>query len=179
MRNVNPIKSGVALAVLGGAFHVVQVVRVVLGWAQPHSIGSLGFPLTALIVISATAIIGFIVGYGLGIVWNRLATSTLRTRAVWLIVSFVIVAGAGSGVWALRLNPIKVQVAAVQRDAAVEVFGLGTIEARVTSKIGFKVAGVLVDLRADVGDRVTKGAVLARLDDRGADRTSRQGQSGH
>ena len=35
-----------------------------------------------------------------------------------------------------------------------------------TSKIGFKVSGVLVDLRADVGDRVSKGAVLARLDDR-------------
>ena len=166
MRNVNPIKSGVALAVLGGAFHVVQVVRVVLGWAQPHSIGSLGFPLTALIVISATAIIGFIVGYGLGIVWNRLATSTIRTRAIWLMVSFVIVAGAGSGVWALLLSPIKAQVAAVKSDVVVEVFGLGTIEARVTSKIGFKVAGVLVDLRADVGDRVTKGAILARLDDR-------------
>ena len=58
------------------------------------------------------------------------------------------------------------QVGAVQRDVAVEVFGLGTVEARVTSKIGFKVSGVLVDLRADVGDRVAKGAVLARLDDR-------------
>ena len=49
---------------------------------------------------------------------------------------------------------------------AVQVFGLGTVEARVTSKVGFKVSGVLVDLRADVGDRVAKGAVLARLDDR-------------
>ncbi len=48
----------------------------------------------------------------------------------------------------------------------VDVFGLGTVEARVTSKIGFKVSGVLVELHADVGDRVAKGAVLARLDDR-------------
>ncbi|WP_322791174.1 efflux RND transporter periplasmic adaptor subunit, partial [Mesorhizobium tianshanense] len=48
----------------------------------------------------------------------------------------------------------------------VQVFGLGTVEARVTSRIGFKVSGVLVDLRADVGKRVAKGAVLARLDDR-------------
>jgi HlyD family secretion protein len=32
--------------------------------------------------------------------------------------------------------------------------------------VGFKVSGVLVDLRADVGDRVAKGKVLARLDDR-------------
>jgi HlyD family secretion protein len=40
------------------------------------------------------------------------------------------------------------------------------VEARVTSQVGFKVAGVLVDLRADVGQRVAKGALLARLDDR-------------
>ena len=33
-------------------------------------------------------------------------------------------------------------------------------------KIGFKVSGILVDLEADVGDRVVKGAVLARLDSR-------------
>jgi HlyD family secretion protein len=36
----------------------------------------------------------------------------------------------------------------------------------VASKVGFKVAGVLTELKADVGDRVKKGAVLARLDDR-------------
>jgi HlyD family secretion protein len=59
-----------------------------------------------------------------------------------------------------------VQVAAIQHDVPIEVFGLGTVEARVTSKVGFKVSGVLVDLRADVGDHVAKGAVLARLDDR-------------
>ena len=64
------------------------------------------------------------------------------------------------------LRPIRVQVAHVERDVPVQVFGLGTVEARVTSKVGFKVSGVLVDLRADVGDRVAKGAVLARLDDR-------------
>jgi HlyD family secretion protein len=64
------------------------------------------------------------------------------------------------------LRPITVQAAALQHDVPVRVFGLGTVEARVTSQIGFKVAGVLVDLRADVGDRVAKGAVLARLDDR-------------
>jgi HlyD family secretion protein len=40
------------------------------------------------------------------------------------------------------------------------------VEARVTSKIGFKVSGILVDLQTDVGDRVSKGTILARLDDR-------------
>ncbi len=33
----------------------------------------------------------------------------------------------------------------------VQVFGIGTIEARVTSKVEFKVSRVLVDRRVDVG----------------------------
>ena len=90
-----------------------------------------------------------------------------RTDApTWVIAILVIAAGAGFAVWALFLSPIKAPAATTQSDVAVEVFGLGTIEARVESKVGFKVAGVLVDLRADVGDRVPKGDVLARLDDR-------------
>ena len=90
------------------------------------------------------------------------------TRKRLILAAAVLTVGAGVlfGAWSAYLRPVKVQVAAVQRDVAVEVFGLGTVEARVTSKIGFKVAGVLVELRADVGDRVAKGAVLARLDDR-------------
>jgi HlyD family secretion protein len=63
-------------------------------------------------------------------------------------------------------SPVSVQVSQVERDVPVQVFGLGTVEARVTSKVGFKVSGVLVELKADVGDRVAKGSVLARLDDR-------------
>ena len=81
-------------------------------------------------------------------------------------MALAIGAGVLFGAWSAYLRPVKVQVGALQRDVAVEVFGLGTVEARVTSKIGFKVSGVLVELRADVGDRVAKGAVLARLDDR-------------
>lgn len=85
-----------------------------------------------------------------------------------VLIGLAIVAGAGLlfGAWSMYLRPVTAKVAAVQRDVAVEVFGLGTVEARVTSKIGFKVSGVLIELRADVGDRVAKGTVLARLDDR-------------
>jgi len=71
-----------------------------------------------------------------------------------------------AGAWTLFLRPIKVEVSHTARDVPVQVFGLGTTEARVTSRIGFKVSGVLVDLRADVGDRVAKATVLAHLDDR-------------
>ena len=87
-------------------------------------------------------------------------------RTIALAIALVVVAAAGFGVWSAFLRPVRVAVASVARDVPVQVFGLGTVEARVTSKVGFKVAGVLVDLRADVGERVAKGAVLARLDDR-------------
>jgi HlyD family secretion protein len=66
----------------------------------------------------------------------------------------------------LFVRPIQVEVLDVQRDIPVQVFGLGTVESRVTSKVGFKVAGVLTDLLADQGDCVAKGGVLARLDSR-------------
>lgn len=90
----------------------------------------------------------------------------MNRRRLLLITMAVLVIASGAAAWALFFRPISVQVARPERDVTVQVFGLGTVEARVTSKIGFKVSGVLVDLRADVGDRVGKGAVLARLDDR-------------
>jgi HlyD family secretion protein len=60
-------------------------------------------------------------------------------------------------------RPIHVEVAAVEQNVPVRVFGLGTVEARVMSKIGFEVGATLAQLNADHGDRVTKGQVLARL----------------
>jgi len=87
-------------------------------------------------------------------------------RIVLIIAAAVIVAGAGFGAWTAYLRPLKVNAVGLARDLPVQVFGLGTVEARVTSKVGFKISGVLVDLKADVGDRIAKGAVLARLDDR-------------
>ena len=87
-------------------------------------------------------------------------------RTVLSAVAATIAIGALFAIWSTYFAAVKVEVAKPERDVAVQVFGLGTVEARVTSKVGFKVAGVLVDLAADVGDRVAKGAVLARLDDR-------------
>ncbi len=87
-------------------------------------------------------------------------------RVISIAVAVAVIAGVAAAAWAAFLRPVKVKVAAPAQNVAVQVFGLGTVEARVTSQIGFKVAGVLTDLRADVGQRVAKGAVLARLDDR-------------
>lgn len=60
-------------------------------------------------------------------------------------------------------RPIGVQVADIEQDVPIRVFGLGTTEARVVSKIGFEVGATLTELDADHGDRVSKGQVLARL----------------
>ncbi len=87
-------------------------------------------------------------------------------RIVPLAIGLVVLAAAAFGGWSVFLRPVKVEVASTARDVPVRVFGLGTVEARVTSKVGFKVAGVLVELRADVGERHAKGTVLARLDAR-------------
>ena len=89
-----------------------------------------------------------------------------RRRVLLLTIVLALVIAAGAIAWTLFFRPIDVRVSQSERDVLVQVFGLGTVEARVTSKTGFKVSGVLVELRADVGNRVAKGAVLARLDDR-------------
>jgi HlyD family secretion protein len=166
MKAVNPRTVGLALGALGAAYHLVRVVLVLLGRAEPHTLGSLSFPATAAIVIAGTAVGGFIVGVVAGLVWNRLSTLSLPARLSWATVLVLAVAVVGFAIWNAWLRPVAVQVARGERDVAVEVFGLGTVEARVTSQVGFKISGVLIDLRADVGDHVAKNAVLARLDDR-------------
>ncbi|MHB1101765.1 MAG: efflux RND transporter periplasmic adaptor subunit [Devosia sp.] len=66
----------------------------------------------------------------------------------------------------LWIRPIDVTVANPSTDIPIEVFGLGTTEAKVVSRVGFEAAGTILQLNADMGDRVATGAVLARLDSR-------------
>ena len=96
----------------------------------------------------------------------RRARGSRRRRRAAAATPLPLIVAAGFAAWARFFSPVKVTVAHPAADVAVEVFGLGTVEARVTSQVGFKVSGVLVDLRADVGERVAKDTVLARLDDR-------------
>ncbi|MGB8577059.1 MAG: efflux RND transporter periplasmic adaptor subunit, partial [Pseudolabrys sp.] len=98
-----------------------------------------------------------------------------RRSLLLLTIALALVIAAGAIAWTLFFRPIDVLVSQAEGDVLVQVFGLGTVEARVTSKVGFKASGVLVELRADVGDRVPKGAVLARLDDR--EQTARVGRA--
>ncbi|MBF0324358.1 MAG: efflux RND transporter periplasmic adaptor subunit [Alphaproteobacteria bacterium] len=58
-------------------------------------------------------------------------------------------------------QPVVAAHAAAPRDG--RVYGLGTVEARLLSRLGFEAAGTLSEILVDQGDRVTKGQVLARL----------------
>lgn len=85
------------------------------------------------------------------------------TRLRVLLGATLLGLAAAGGAWALRQRPVEVPVAREERDVPVRVFGLGTIEAQVSSRIGFEVAGTLAEVLADHGDRVPAGTVLARL----------------
>jgi HlyD family secretion protein len=84
-----------------------------------------------------------------------------RTRLLSLgLVPFAI---AGTVYAFISLRALEVPVAAVAENVPVRVFGLGTVEARVLSKIGFEVGAAVTELNADHGDVVKQGQVLARL----------------
>lgn len=92
----------------------------------------------------------------------------MRRWRLGLVLMLIAGALAAAG-WAVWLRPVAVTVAAVEHDVAIEVYGIGTVEARVRSAVGLEVAGTVTGLFADHEDRVPKGAVLARLDARQQD----------
>lgn len=75
----------------------------------------------------------------------------------------LLVGVAGLAYAYLSLRPLEVAVAPVASNVPVRVFGLGTVEARVVSRIGFEVGAAIAELNADHGDAVKQGQVLAKL----------------
>lgn len=87
-------------------------------------------------------------------------TLALLAFIVPLLALFVFV-GLRSG----PLAPVAVTLATVQsRALAPALFGIGTVEARYTYRIGPTVAGRVERLDVDVGDRVRAGQVLGAMD---------------
>lgn len=93
--------------------------------------------------------------------WPESIARRLQTRAAVAILAGL--AAAAAVTWLYSSRPVSVDVAAIEDNVPVRVFGLGTVEARVMSKVGFEVGATLVELNADHGDRVVQGHVLARL----------------
>lgn len=75
----------------------------------------------------------------------------------------LVVALGGFGWFFLTERPVNVTVASVQSDVAVRIYGLGTVEARIVSDVGFEAGAALIELAVDSGDEVVAGQVLARL----------------
>lgn len=70
-------------------------------------------------------------------------------------------------VWFVFLRPLPVDMVTVlPAPFEVTLSAPGTLQARRLTRIGFPIVGRLTQINADIGDRVTAGAVLAQLDDR-------------
>jgi HlyD family secretion protein len=60
-------------------------------------------------------------------------------------------------------RPLSVTLVNAEADVPLRIYGLGTVEARVLSRVGFEVGAALISLSADVGDHVATDQELARL----------------
>jgi len=85
-----------------------------------------------------------------------------RTAVKLLIVAIIV----GFAIYKMKFSPVQVQANAVARGAIVsEVLGTGTLEARTRASISPRISGRVASVLADQNDRVTKGQLLATLDD--------------
>lgn len=77
-------------------------------------------------------------------------------------------AAAAALVFVLKMTllaPPRVQVVNLEnRDVCAQVYGNGTVEAKVVVGVSSKITGRIVELHADQGDRVRRGQLLARLE---------------
>ena len=80
-----------------------------------------------------------------------------------LIYGAVAVLALGAGALFLTERPLEVTVVSPETDVPLRIYGLGTVEARILSRVGFEVGATLETLTVDAGDSVRKGQELAIL----------------
>ncbi|MDF3605326.1 efflux RND transporter periplasmic adaptor subunit [Paracoccus sp. DMF-8] len=83
-------------------------------------------------------------------------------RRAWLFGLLAALAIA-AGFLFLTERPLTVTVAQPESDVALRIYGLGTVEARILSRVGFEVGGALTAFAVDAGDRVAPGQEMASL----------------
>lgn len=91
----------------------------------------------------------------------------MMKRILFTSLKIAVVAAVVGGLlyWRL-LAPVTVESHIVERSAlASEVMGTGTLEARTQTMISPKIAGRILELTVDEGDKVTAGQKLVSLDD--------------
>jgi HlyD family secretion protein len=83
-------------------------------------------------------------------------------RRSWLFGVALLLALGGTGVY-FAFRPVTVAVVHPETEVPIRIYGLGTVEARVLSHVGFEVGAALTKLLVDVGDDVKEGQKLAVL----------------
>lgn len=83
-------------------------------------------------------------------------------RKAWYIAAAAVLA-IGAGILFMTERPLTVTVVRPETDVALRIYGLGTVEARVLTKVGFEVGATLLSLSADAGDTVAQGQILGTL----------------
>jgi HlyD family secretion protein len=79
---------------------------------------------------------------------------TFLTRRKTFALLAVTAIAVGGWVF-LTERPMSVSVVVAEDATSVRVYGLGTVEARVVSKIGFEVGAALTELLVDHNERVS------------------------
>ncbi|HIJ88129.1 MAG TPA: efflux RND transporter periplasmic adaptor subunit [Desulfuromonadales bacterium] len=84
-----------------------------------------------------------------------------KNYLIWLVALVVF----GVALKMTLFAPTKVTVVTVERrDLTEQVYGNGTVEAKVVVGVSSKITGRIVELYADQGDRVKRGQLLAKLE---------------
>jgi len=94
----------------------------------------------------------------------------LRLKSLAAVAAAVLVAACGrSGEPAPATNAPALRAAAAEvREVQITISADAVVEAVRQSTVSAQVTGRIVDIRFDVGDRVNKGDVIVRIDERGA-----------
>jgi HlyD family secretion protein len=83
-------------------------------------------------------------------------------QKAWMIGAAGVLA-IGAGVLFMTERPLTVSVVQPETDVPLRIYGLGTVEARVLTRVGFEVGATLLSLSADAGDSVAQGQILGTL----------------
>lgn len=106
---------------------------------------------------------------------ERLKSAAKKKYLVWLIVAALIGIILRNTVFA----PLKIQAVQVRKsDLTAQVYGNGTVEAKVVVGISSKITGRILEVYADQGDLVKRGQLLAKLENDDFIHQERQSEAG-
>ncbi|HEX9079922.1 MAG TPA: efflux RND transporter periplasmic adaptor subunit [Desulfuromonadaceae bacterium] len=103
------------------------------------------------------------------------AVATMRKYLVWPVV----LAGGVILLNMTLLAPPRVKIVRMERgDLTAQVYGNGTVEAKVVVGVSSKITGKVVEVYVDQGDRVRRGQLLAKLENDDFFQQQRQSEAG-